>query len=89
MFVKCLLIFSGQTFWIGGKREDGKFYWIHNKERLTFTNWAIVNGIQQPDNYANTENCTLIGGNATNPGGWEDHYCGNPRKFICKSRISK
>ena len=53
---------------------------------MEYTNWGLVNGVQQPDNYGNIEHCCLIGGNNTNPGGWEDHFCGGRFKFICKSR---
>ena len=57
--------------------------------RVDFTNWGVVDGVVQPDNYGGVEHCCRIGADVSNPGTWDDRFCYTAEKFICKSRAGK
>ena len=68
---------SSESLWLGGSEPVQEFSWVWTDDSpFTFTNW----GPGQPN--IREQNCFLI--NFPSSGYWDDEYCSEKRKFVCK-----
>ena len=76
--------------WIGCKdlRSDGQFFWVHNNQRVNFTNW--FQGEPNDGGPFQYEDCCMIGHEAMEVGKWNDVACEHHKIypiFICKKSM--
>ncbi|KAI8509767.1 carbohydrate binding [Branchiostoma belcheri] len=69
-------------FWFGlhDQRKEGLFEWVDGTPLGAFQSW----GLNQPDDYENSEDCVVywgFGGHRTN---WNDAPCSRELRFICE-----
>ena len=62
---------------------DKGFYWV-DKTPVDYTNWAPG----EPNDSVGNENCVEFYTNGGLARQWNDGYCNNNKRFVCKKRPS-
>lgn len=73
-----------QVYWIGLNdiKREKNFQWIDG-QKAGFRYWARG----EPNDYRNAEDCTCMNWHKNQNGRWNDFYCTQRYRFICKKMV--